>query len=359
MPSVDLIAVRNEGAGPPGPAFPGGAHHLVDANRRPRRAERLLGLAPGTAISLVVHIFLMIAGLAIWRAMLHDLTASEPIAVEIVHSIPGEDRAPDKPADKPKAPDADGKPPQPAPPKPSVLDDALPKPDAGGPAPPTPPTEPAKPAAPSPAPRQGSNAVEPPPEPKAAATQVDKVKANAATATPPTPRPPPPATPPPAPPVLTAPASDAVVPPPSSAGPDARPAAPAEPDPAAGPDPTAQLAAALPQNPLAMPSTFRAMLSGQGTGDGGQYKGAVFGMLNRGRAREVAVEAERRGLRGHVVVRFTLGDAGDIRDLSIIQSSGRQAVDAAAEAMVRGAAPFPPPPPGGQRVFTPALAFGS
>lgn len=381
MASVDFTAVRNEAIDPrgPGPTFAGGAEHLVDAIRRPPRAVRLRRLAPGTAVSVVVHVAITIAGLMIWRAMVQDLTAPEPISVEIVHSIPGEGAAEPAPpppaAPSPAAPQTAPEPPRvepkaspspDPPPKRSVLDDALPKPDVGGAVASPPPGAPPGPGAPggSAPPATGATpapaVVAPPPEPRAAVTQPDKAQvATTSDLATPAPRPPPPAEAPPVPPVLAAPGGDVAVPAPSPATETAAKAdKSAEPDPRAAPDPTAVLAAALPQSPFALPSTFRALLSGQGTSDDSRYKGAVFGLLGRGRAHEVAEQAERRGLKGQVVVRFTVGDAGDVEDVSIVQSSGKPAVDEAAEAMVRGAAPYPPPPPGGQRVFTPALAFG-
>jgi protein TonB len=55
-------------------------------------------------------------------------------------------------------------------------------------------------------------------------------------------------------------------------------------------------------------------------------------------------EARRRGEQGAVTVRFTVEPSGRVVDVSVVRSSGSPRLDAAAEAMLRGAVlpPFDP-----------------
>ncbi len=250
---------------------------------------------------------------------------------------------------------------------------AMPAPPPPTPTPPTPtpPTPPAAtPEAPvaTPAPTDAkeqtppapSPLAEPPPEPKAAATQVapdDKPNAAEQTDKPTTPdaaAPPPP----PAPAVLTAPEADTSVQTPSKTSQKSDPAAKrdqAEQD--RNRKATATLAAALPTAALSMPSTFRNIIAAQGTSDDQEYKGAVFGSLSRA-TQAVSEEARRRHLNGQVVVAIELDSGGNIAKTAILQSSGSGEVDAMALDLVRRAAPFPPPPPGSKRSFTPVITIG-
>ncbi len=52
-------------------------------------------------------------------------------------------------------------------------------------------------------------------------------------------------------------------------------------------------------------------------------------------------EARRRGLHGDVLMTVTLNHDGTVKDIAIVQSSGQQLLDAAAQRIVRLAAPFP------------------
>ncbi len=144
---------------------------------------------------------------------------------------------------------------------------------------------------------------------------------------------------------------------PSKAEPKVEPAEkPAPAAPARVPSETDKLAAALPMDTSAMPSSFRAVLSGSGTFVSAAYKGVVFGRL--GRDPGINEKARRQHLKGQVLVSFSIDDAGGLKDLSVLQTSGNAALDALGLAMIRAAAPFPPPPPDAQRAFTPALTFG-
>lgn len=145
------------------------------------------------------------------------------------------------------------------------------------------------------------------------------------------------------------------VPAPAPARPDAKPDARPAPE-ASKPDPAAQLAAALPMDTSTLPPSFRAVLSGGGTQFSDDYKGVVYGRL--GRSQGPVERARAQHLRGQVVVAFSIGDSGAVSDLHVAHSSGTKALDALALDMVRDAAPFPPPPRGAARSFSPALAFG-
>ncbi|MEO6799780.1 MAG: TonB family protein [Rhodanobacter sp.] len=56
-------------------------------------------------------------------------------------------------------------------------------------------------------------------------------------------------------------------------------------------------------------------------------------------------EARQRGLHGDVLLTVVLNLDGSIKSIEVIQSSGHQLLDDAAERIVRLAAPFPPAPP--------------
>ncbi len=61
-------------------------------------------------------------------------------------------------------------------------------------------------------------------------------------------------------------------------------------------------------------------------------------------------EARRRGLHGDVLLTVVLNLDGSIKSIEVIQSSGQKILDAAAERIVRLAAPFPPAPRSAERV---------
>lgn len=67
------------------------------------------------------------------------------------------------------------------------------------------------------------------------------------------------------------------------------------------------------------------------------------------------------GARGELVVRFTVTASGALKSVSIARSSGKPDLDAAGQALVERAAPFPPIPTGADRsswTFDVPLAFG-
>jgi colicin import membrane protein len=51
-------------------------------------------------------------------------------------------------------------------------------------------------------------------------------------------------------------------------------------------------------------------------------------------------------------------ESGGVASDSLLRSSGEADLDAESVALVRRAAPFPPPPPGAQRSFAIEVAFG-
>ncbi|WP_158885877.1 energy transducer TonB [Rhodanobacter sp. L36] len=61
-------------------------------------------------------------------------------------------------------------------------------------------------------------------------------------------------------------------------------------------------------------------------------------------------EARSRGLHGDVLLTVVLRLDGSIKSIEVIQSSGQHVLDAAAERIVRLAAPFPPAPQSGEHV---------
>lgn len=351
------------------------------------RLSRWGRIVPSTAVSVIAHVGLAILFIVVWRSMVRDLTAPpEPISVEIVHAIPGEEAKPAEaapksqasPSEPPKAPAQKPaalplpapvaplpapEPPAPAPPPPPAPEPPPPSPDPQPPAhasptppPVTPETQPHNEETPGTPPLKGA-LLEPPPEPKAAATQQDKPdKANAAED--PTPSPvSPEAVRTTSAPVLAAQDADTLVKRPETVpGPPKAPKA-SDPDRPTSKDATAHLAAALPMSSMPMPLSFRAMLSSAGSSESQEYKGAVYGVLSRAQQR-VDGDARQRKLKGQVVLAITLAENGAVEKVLVVQSSGRADVDAFALAMIHTASPFPPPPPGASRTFTPAITFG-
>ena len=276
------------------------------------------------------------------------------IPVEVVAEVPPQPSStPAKPQPEPPKPAILAAPAPPAPPSPEPRPELQarqePKAEAPKPADPQPPVPPV----PAPPPL-----VAPPPDAAPSATQAevnkpanlapDQHQVDAATHE---------ARPPDVPDVLTTADPKASFAVPAKAEPKVEPAEkPAPAAPAKVPSETDKLAAALPMDTSAMPSSFRAVLSGSGTFVSAAYKGVVFGRL--GRDPDINEKARRQHLKGQVLVSFSIDDEGGVKDLSVLQTSGNAALDALGLAMIRAAAPFPPPPSDGQRTFTPALSFG-
>jgi protein TonB len=72
-----------------------------------------------------------------------------------------------------------------------------------------------------------------------------------------------------------------------------------------------------------------------------------------------AIGRHRPGVRGggSATVAFNIGPAGGLQGVQIVRSSGKPALDQAAIATVRSAAPFPPPPPGVKSTFSIQIYF--
>ena len=304
--------------------------------------------------TVVIHLSFAaaFAFLLTWR---EDTGSREvEIPIEVVAELPPQPPpAPAKPQPEPPKPvlPAAPAPPSPPAPEPEPQPQARQEPKAEDPKP----ADPRPPVPPAPAPPP---LVAPPPDAAPSATQAEVSKpANLDTEHNPIAQATHEARPPDVPDVLT------------TADPKASFTVPAKPEPKPEPEPkpapavpdkvpseTAKLAAALPMDTSAMPSSFRAVLSGTGTFVSAAYKGVVFGRL--GRDPGISEKARRQHLKGQVLVSFSIGDRGELQDLSVLQTSGNAALDALGLAMIRAAAPFPPPPPDAQRAFTPALTFG-
>jgi periplasmic protein TonB len=72
-----------------------------------------------------------------------------------------------------------------------------------------------------------------------------------------------------------------------------------------------------------------------------------------------AIGRHRPGVRGggSATVAFSIGPAGGLQGVQIVRSSGKPALDQAAIATVRSAAPFPPPPAGVKSTFSIQIYF--
>jgi protein TonB len=122
-------------------------------------------------------------------------------------------------------------------------------------------------------------------------------------------------------------------------------------------DPVPKIAAAQPDGGQARPPGLpQAAASGParhaGTGPGKEataYPDAVMRRLSK-------AARPRVGLRGEAVIAFEVAADGSLAHASVARSSGAPALDSAALAFVRGAAPFPPPPDGAQRSFSIRIA---
>ena len=349
----------------------------IQAVERPRRSWRA-GLLAALAESVVSLLFnLVVVALLVRWAFPRELPQPEQhaIAVDIVEESerpdksanptgkqatpppsqsPMEKRAesppdspatspPPAPATSPAASDVDGSS------QPSEADkNASPKPE-------NPPTAEAPPPIEAAAHDDKPHLVEAPPDPRQAAQQAEKnIAANAeiehASAGKPVERPPPPS-----PEVLAASGGQVTLPDPvRTADATARPAPPSAEEQREAEN-TAKLAAALPFNQLSAQDLTRAPLSGSGA-SGGEYRGAVYGSFSK--ADDLIEAAQAKHLHGQAVVVFSIDDAGALTSIKIGVSSGDTAVDQTALDIIRRSAPFPPPPPGAQKTFSPAIRLG-
>ena len=163
-------------------------------------------------------------------------------------------------------------------------------------------------------------------------------------------------------------APEAAKPPPSDAPVPAGPTEPPPPPasggapndaPAQAEQPTAATAGVGARPPPRLPTFAMPNLLGAtqaptlGTALSEEYKGVVYGMLER--AKRDPDGPRPRPL--SAVVTFDIDDAGNPRSVALARGSGRPDIDAEALALLRRAAPFPPPPPGVFRSFAPMIIF--
>jgi TonB family protein len=87
------------------------------------------------------------------------------------------------------------------------------------------------------------------------------------------------------------------------------------------------------------------------------YKVIVFSKLER--FKEYPKSAIARHAVGEVSVFFSIDDTGQPQDISMLQSSGEEDLDAEALAIISRAAPYPIPPEGAQRDFAVTIGFNS
>jgi TonB family protein len=86
------------------------------------------------------------------------------------------------------------------------------------------------------------------------------------------------------------------------------------------------------------------------------YKQIVFDLLRR--VQHYPESARERGAHGAAVIAFTIDDAGELTNVSLLRSSGDSDLDVESLALAARAAPFPKPPPGAQRSIAAEITFG-
>ncbi len=123
------------------------------------------------------------------------------------------------------------------------------------------------------------------------------------------------------------------------------------------------LARPLPDAPEVqfLPGAFRVIATDQEPGlsarDNETYKALVFERLIAAKLYPAA--ARQRRAKGIALINFMLDSAEQVAGVSLIRSSGDGDLDREALAMVKRAAPYPPPPSGAVRLFSPLIEFGS
>ena len=91
---------------------------------------------------------------------------------------------------------------------------------------------------------------------------------------------------------------------------------------------------------------------GAGADEAVGYQAIVFSQLAKAKG-----IGGRQGVPASAGVRFAVDEAGRLVTAAIVSPSGEASLDAEALAIVRKAAPFPPPPEGAQRVFVANVNF--
>jgi TonB family protein len=90
-------------------------------------------------------------------------------------------------------------------------------------------------------------------------------------------------------------------------------------------------------------------------GEAIDYQLVVGRMLER--AKHYPESAIRRGAQGTATIGFVVDESGAVASVSLLRSSGEADLDTESVALVRRAAPFPPPPPKAKRSFAIEVAF--
>jgi TonB family protein len=144
-------------------------------------------------------------------------------------------------------------------------------------------------------------------------------------------------------------------PPPKPVRHESRPAKPHEARPQRPPDErhtrTASLhpaARAAPANPASGIGIGRAQSDTN-------YRGLVVAHLAR--YKQFPPDARSRGEQGSATVSFSLDGGGRVTRVALVRGSGFASLDHEAQAMVRRASPFPPPPDGHPASFTAPVSF--
>lgn len=109
----------------------------------------------------------------------------------------------------------------------------------------------------------------------------------------------------------------------------------------------------------APPYHFRAFALPAGAANGNaaeNYRYVVGGMLER--AKQYPESAIRRGAKGTARIGFVLDEFGAVASVSLLRSSGAADLDSESVALIRRAAPYPPPPRQAKRSFAIEVAFG-
>ena len=100
----------------------------------------------------------------------------------------------------------------------------------------------------------------------------------------------------------------------------------------------------------AVPKPARAATAGASASEISAYRGSIVGRLAS--SKRYPESARARGAQGTAVVTFRIDGSGHVVGLGLARSSGQADIDAETLAMVRRAAPFPPPPGGVAQSFT-------
>ena len=365
--------------------------HVADPVRRAPWRKRLLTGCGDGLLSLALNgaVVGWLVGVG-WP--LRELQAPQAISVELVDHVPGA-----QPAAPPKGasqnPGGGEAPSSVASAAPEQHEEFPAKPDAPAPTPTPTPSEPPKAETEPKAEAQSAAPIVPPSDPPPVTDSSGSPQPNPQPATPPPPEHPDntaapqlveaPSAPPPAP-VQTEPKPEPAAPPrPATEAQATSPVTAEAPQALASPDDadavpppapveeapkpltaeqkrqaenTATLAAMLPFGANIGADPLQSASTSQGQGTSTAYRGAVYANFNK--AQDVIEDAKAKHLKGQAVIAFTIDDHGGLATIGVAVSSGYPAVDQAALELIRRAAPFPPPPPGAQRSFAPAIGLG-